>query len=88
MKVEFFYTHNCKRCPMYKNIVRQVVVSLEEKGLPIELEEIDCETAPSRAAAFRIMAVPAVAIGGRLAFVMDFDKTELEEAILEGLKET
>ena len=82
VKIEYFYNKVCPYCPAAKKIIVQVMM----KNKDLELEEVDTWTDDgiNRGMALNIMAIPAVAINGKVQIVgWPFEASDLQKYIDE-----
>ncbi len=77
VKVEVFTSPQCPHCPAAKRVVDEVAAELGN----IEVEHVNVMEDPSRAAAYKIMAVPTIVINGEVAFMGAPQKEQLIEKL-------
>ena len=65
-KVEVFTSPSCPYCPMAERVVEE---AKQEVGADMEVEVVNIMNDRQRAIDYNIMAVPAIAINGVVAFV-------------------
>jgi small redox-active disulfide protein 1 len=64
-KVEVFTSPTCPYCPMAEDVVNQAKEKLQDK---IDVEVVNISNEQKRATDYGIMAVPAIAINGKVEF--------------------
>ncbi|MCL2116624.1 MAG: MJ0307 family thioredoxin [Methanobrevibacter sp.] len=74
LKVEVFTSSSCPYCPMAEQVVEE---AKKEIGDGMDVEVVNIMTDRQRAIDYGIMAVPAIAINGVVAFVGAPSKEEL-----------
>ena len=77
-----FYTPTCPYCPYAIEVVRRVIPQFGDK---VQVEEVNAWTPDGqlRAAKYRVYAVPAIAIDGRVRFVGVPNEEELAKVLKE-----
>ncbi len=81
IKLEVFKAPICPHCPATIELVKDVASKFDE----VEIEIIDIEERPEHASKYKIYAVPAIAINGKLKFIGRPSRSELEREIKEAI---
>lgn len=79
-RIEFFTMPGCQNCVTTKSLLDR----LSGEYADLQIEEIDLADKPWEAARYQIMACPALAIDGKLAFLGGTDERELRRQLDPG----
>ena len=82
--VEFFYAGGCVHCANARGALRETA----ESAGSVRWEEVNIADNPSRAVDLGVIATPAIAIDGRIAFQTAPSAAQLKAAIEACLKES
>jgi len=75
-KVEVFVSPTCSFCPMAVEIIKRI-----EEDVDIDVEYLDIIESRTRALEYGLMAVPAIAIDGKIKFVGVPEEEELRKEL-------